>query len=658
MKQFQQKFIEEASELIEKLEHNLLVYEKNSKDSSLLESILRTMHTLKGSGAMFGFNKIVEITHKTENIYSKIQNGEIEVSEKIINLSFSVSDLVQKLLSDDKKEQSTTNKYNKVIEELNDFFTGDELEEERKKNKGEGSNTYYINFEPDADIEERGVNIKSIFSQLNKIGKTIIIPKSIDDDEKYSVCWEIFVATKEDIEEIEEIMMFVDLECEITHVSSQNLLAIEDFFEIINDSADADKIRTAEEITELVKQILPEETEEEVIVDSDGLSELAKQKSPTLRVNTIKLDDIMSRVSQLITLKSEIKLTATSKEYEEIFELADKLEDIITQLKNDVFEIRLVALDTIRVNLERLIRDTSLQLKKEVQFTHEGLHTELDKTIVDRLLAPLLHIIRNGIDHGIEDNVTRSERGKTSHGNIKIKAFRSGSYVFVQVIDDGGGIDKERIIQKAILKNLIKSGEKLSDKQTFELMLVSGFTTSDNVSDVSGRGVGMDVVKAEILKLRGDIEIESTHAVGTTISLKLPLSLSIVDTLLIQTGDMHFSIPVEEIDRCELSNQEDLETKESNFLNINDELIPFISLREIFKHDNILQKTPRVIIVKKESKSTAIIVDKIIGEFQAVVKPLGKAMEEKDFLSGASVLADGNIAYLIDTQKLVEYYHK
>ena len=656
MEQFKQKFIDEATELLENLEHDLLAFEKDTKSKSILESIFRSMHTLKGSGSMFGYDRIVEIAHKTENIYSKIQNGEIAVSEKIINLSFSVSDLILKLLHDDGEDEGIANKYTKTIEELNDFFSNDELEAEKEENINEGNGLFYINFEPDADIEERGVNIRSIFTQINNIGKTIVIPKNIDDEEKYSVCWEIFISTKKDIDDLEDIMMFVDLECEITHISDQNLLANKGFLKMIK-GGDMGNIRTPEQILEITKQIIPEIVEEKTEGKKDAFNN-AQQKNATLRVNASKLDDLMNRVSALITLKSEIKLTADLKGYKEIFDLTDKLEEITTQLKNDVFEIRLVELDTIRVNLERLIRDTAIQLKKEVQFTHDGLNTELDKTIVDNLLSPLLHIVRNSIDHGIEDAETRTERGKTSHGNIKMKSFRSGPYVYVQIIDDGGGIDKGKIIQKAIQRNLIKPGDKLSDKEIFDLTLRSGFSTADSLSAVSGRGVGMDVVKSEVSKLRGDIEIESEDAVGTTITLKLPLSLSIVDTLLVQTGNMYFSIPIEEIERCELSRQGNINSTESNYLKLNDDLIPYISLRAIFQTEKEFLGTQRAIVIKKEDKNTAIIVDKIIGEFQAVVKPLGKALEDNEFLSGGSLMADGNISYIIDTSKLIEFYHK
>lgn len=655
MQQFQQTFIDEANELLEKLEHDLLIFEKNPEDTSFLESILRAMHTLKGSGSMFGYDRIIEITHKAENLYTKIQNNEISVSEKVINISFSVSDLVKKLLTDDKKDKTVANKYNKVVGELNDFFTSDELEAEKEKNTNTGLSLFYINFEPDSDIENRGINLRLLFSQINQAGKTLIIPKSVSDEEKYPVNWEIFIATENDIDDLEEIMMFVDLECEITLISNQNLLLNKDFIKIINDTSDATKIRQPGQVLEIIKQV-SDETKQESVDKKGDIQDVDEQKSSTLRVNAVKLDDLMKRVTEIITLKSEIKLTATLRGYNDILDLVDKFDNITSLLKNDVFEIRLVSLDTIRVNLERLIRDTSARLKKEVQFTHEGLNTELDKTIVDRLTAPLIHVIRNSIDHGIEETSIRAEREKTAHGNIKMKAFRSGSNVYVQIIDDGGGIDKEKIIQKAISKNFIKPGENLSNKDILELVLRSGFTTTDSLTAVSGRGVGMDVVKSEVAKLRGSIEIESEQGVGTTISLKLPLSLSIVDTLLIQTGDMYFSIPLEEINRCELTPEEELKSSENSYLKFDDVFIPYISLREVFKTKTDFSGTSRTVIVRKQSKNTAIIVDKIIGEFQAVVKPLGKAMEGRAFLSGGSLLADGNIAYLIDSQKLIEHY--
>ena len=654
MEQFKQKFIDEATELLEKLEHDLLVFEKNPKDIALLESILRTMHTIKGAGSMFGYEKIVEIAHRTENIYTKIKKNKIKISEKIINITFSVSDIIKSLLKDNSSKKIISNAQ-KLIEEIIVISGNNEIENQEQKFDFK---LFYINFEPDADIENRGINLRKIFTQLNKIGNKIIIPKNINLEEKYPLGWEIFIATEKNIDVLEEIMLFVELECEITLISTKNLLLNKLFINNINENKNTNTVRTPEQIKQVVNQIFPKEKIKKNIEKKQEIFENAQEKNATIRVNANKLDDLINRLTELITLKSEIQLTAEQKGYKEIYELMEKLDNVTLNLKNDVFEIRLITIDTIRVNIERLIRDTSRQLKKEVQFTHQGLNTELDKTIVDRLLAPLLHIIRNSIDHGIETPQIRAERNKTAHGNIKLKAFQSGAFVYIQIIDDGAGIDKNKIIQKAILKNLINTNEKLTDKEIYALIFESGLTTADNLTKVSGRGVGMDVVKSEISKLRGTIEIESEFKIGTTITFKLPLSLSILNTLLVQSDNMFFLFPLEEIDRCEVINKNEMNVSESNFLKFENELIPFISLRKVFKQKNDFLKSQRAIIIKKQENSKAIIIDKIIGKLQAVVKPLGKAMENRKYLSGGSLLADGNIAYLIDSEKLVEYYEK
>lgn len=657
MKQFKQKFIEDATELLEAFEHNILAFEKNPQDEFLIESIMRSMHTMKGSAAMFGFDKIVDITHKLESLYSKLQKGELTVSEKVINITFSVSDIISKLLTDD-NDKRIQSEYLKIIDELNEFFTNDDVSPEDVRANIEGLNFYYINFIPDSDIEERGVNLKNIFMQLDKVGKTYIIPKSSNKPNSYHICWEIYLATEEDLEIIEEILIFVDLECEITLISDTNLLLNTVFVDSIVKLRETENILTAATVLELAQNALLESPgAEKGSSTKNEIADLSKQTNATIRVNATKLDDLMKRVSELITLKSEIKLIASTKGYAEIIEIAEKLEKVTAQLRDDVFEVRLVTLDSIRVNLERLIRDTAIQLKKEVQFTSEGLNTELDKTIVDKLSAPLMHIIRNSIDHGIESSEIRAKRNKASHGNIKIRAYRSGSYVYVQVIDDGDGINKEKLLKKAIERKLIKADDKLTNKEVFSLIFESGLSTAESLSSVSGRGVGMDVVKSEIMDLRGDIDVISEPGKGTTVTLKLPLSLSIIDTLLVQTGEMYFSIPIEDIVRCEISDQKYSNSTESRFIKYKEDLIPYVHLRQMF---NITINPPadeNAIIVKREERSTAIIVDKIIGQYQAVVKPLGKALEEREFLSGGSLMPDGNISYILDTGKLVDFYN-
>lgn len=653
MEKFLQKFIEEVSEMMNEMEHSLLSFEKNPHDKNLIDAIFRDMHTLKGSGGMFGYDTIVELTHKVENIYAKIQNDEIKVTEKIINITFSATDLIKRLLYDKSLEDTKLEKqFKKILEDLNEFFSAEEIEIENKS-KNLNLKTFYISFEPDVDVEERGVNIKKIFQELNKLGKLKMIPKPGADESKYSIKWEIFLATESDIDDIEEILMFVDMECEITMLSETNLLIDSGFVKIINKNAENIKLFTSEELQNIIKELQLEKQK----LSSDNSQELNSQKKSTLRVDADKLDDLMKRLSELITIKSEIKLTSTLRGYTEIIELSENLEKITSQIRNDIFDIRLVSLESIRVNIERLIRDTAIALKKEVQFTNEGLGTELDKTIVEKLSSPLMHIVRNSIDHGIETVDIRAQRNKTAHGNIKLKAFQSGSYVYIEVSDDGNGIDKDKLVEKAIAKNIIASGTKLSEKDTLDLIFAPGLSTASNLSEVSGRGVGMDVVKSEIIKLRGTIDVKSSMGVGTTITFKLPLSLSIIDTLLIQSGNMFFSVPIDEIQSCVITNQKQMGEYQNKYMKIDSNLISYIYLRNIFNIQNEIPKSEIAILIQKNGKTNAIIADKVVGEYQAVVKPMGEAFKEKDYLSGGSIMADGNISYIIDTSKLIEHYN-
>ncbi len=655
MQQFLQKFIEEVTELMDDLEKDLLALEKNPTDNYLMENIMRGMHTLKGSGSMFGFNNIVELVHKVENVYEKVKKNEIQFDKNIVNLTFSVTDLILKLLQDVKLEdKKLVKQYNKAIEALSEYFSNEELQTKKVKISDNKVKLYYITFEPDTDIESRGVKIKNIFLQLDKIGQLKIVPKSNTLKSKYPISWEIYLATEVGYEVIEDILLFIDLECEITHLSNVNLLTQDKFIDFINENVGNATLFTVEELKKAIQIIIPQKGV--IINKGTEIKEIVNQKKSTLRVDADRLDDLMKHLSELITLKSEIKLTIKINSIKVLKNLSEKLEKVTSQIKNEIFEIRLVRLDSIRVNIERLIRDTSSALKKEIDFTYEGLNTELDKTIVEKLSVPIMHIVRNSIDHGIEAPEIRAKRYKPKFGNIQIKAFRSGSFVYIEVSDDGDGINKDLLIEKAIAKNIIKSGTELSKKDTLDLIFAPGLSTSVIVSEVSGRGVGMDVVKSEIIQMRGNIYIDTVRKQGTKITFKLPLSISIVDTLLVKSGDMYFSVPLEEIDHCMLIRQNEINYSENEFLNINSELIPYVYLRNIFNITEELPTDERAIILKNDNKKSAIIVDKIIGDFQAEIKPFADSFEERPYLSGGSLMPDGNIAYILETRKLIEYY--
>ncbi|MCP4177051.1 MAG: chemotaxis protein CheA [bacterium] len=657
MKEFQQKFIDDTIELMNELEHNLLTFEKNPRDKNLIESIFRTMHTLKGSGGMFGYSSIVELTHKVEDLYAKIQNEEIEASEKIINVSFSVSDIIRKLLHDvNLEDEKLKKKYDKLIDELDEFKVIDS-EVQAQDESVNKFNFVYITMEPDKDFEERGVQLKTIFQDLSELGEIKIIPKPNSQKGKHHLYWEVFLSTEVDIDTVEQELMFISSESEMYVLSDRNFLQNRKFIEIISKNASNKSLYTNEELKEIVENIIEEEQQDSDNQNKQALPDITRQGKATLRVDAEKLDELMKQVSDLITLKSGLKLMAQQKADDDLYEIYENLDKITSNIRDEVFELRLIPLESIRVNLERLIRDTAIALNKEIQFTSEGLNTELDKTIVDKMLTPLLHVIRNSIDHGIETTNVRAERDKTSHGNIHIKAYQSGSYVYIRASDDGGGIDKKLLIRKALAKNIIKSDEKLTEKETFNLIFAPGLSTAVNLSEVSGRGVGMDAVKTEITKLRGSIYIESKPGMGTTTTFKLPSSLSILDTLLVKSGGMYFSVPLGDIDSCMLIDDEMLEDETNDYIRYEADFISYVRLRDLFKMEKEESIKERAVIINREEEKSAIIVDEILGEFQAVLKPLGDKMKARPFLLGGSLMSNGKIAYIIDTGILIKHYN-
>ncbi len=651
MHEHQQKFTEQVTEMLNELEHSLLIFEKNPDDLTLIGGIFRTMHTIKGSAGMFGLSYIVELSHKIESIYSNIQKGNIRSDERIIDVTFRSADIILKLLhagsSPDKK---LLKEYEFLTEEINEFLTDDAPKVQHEVEKS-ALNFFFIRFFPDDDIDERGINLRAIFNKLGDLGHIRMIPKAVFEPGKYPTQWEIYLATTHNSDDIEELMMFVDMETEIARIADHDLLIDLSFVTEIEKHADDGKLLTQSEVVEIIAGLEASQRKA-----SGAMPDIKHNTKATLRVDADKLDDLMRHVSELITLKSELLLVSSQMSDNRLTEIAEKLDKISGNIRNDMFEIRLISLESIRVNVERLIRDTAVMLKKEVQFTSEGMTTELDKTIVEKLTTPLMHIIRNSIDHGVEPANIRAQRNKTSHGNIKLKAWQSGSFVNIQVTDDGNGIDTDKIYKKAVEKKIISPAAVLSYKEIYDLMFEPGLSTAVQLSEVSGRGVGMDVVKNEIIAMRGDIIVESTPKVGTSVTLRLPVSLSIIDTLLIRAANMHFSIPIEEIIMVELVPRNILDENANRYVQIQSELLPYISLRTAFALTENRPDMEIAIVIAKENKKGVIIADKVIGEYQAVLKPLGEAFRTKHFLLGGSVMADGNISYIIDTSKLTETY--
>jgi two-component system chemotaxis sensor kinase CheA len=360
----------------------------------------------------------------------------------------------------------------------------------------------------------------------------------------------------------------------------------------------------------------------------------------------------MHLVTELVTTKSELLLSIQKQSSEKILESAEKIDKLSKLFSENALSIRLVPLQEMLLKYQRLIRDLSNQLGKKVNFSIKGEDTELDKNIVDVIAEPIMHLIRNCIDHGLETPEKRKESNKEETGTVIFNAFESGNNVFIQVGDDGVGIDTDYVYRKAVDQNFIQAGTQLNEKEIFELIFLPGFSTAQSLTEVSGRGVGMDIVRKKIQEIRGEVIVESTRGKGTIFTIKLQQTISIIDTLLIVSDKSVYAIPIEDVESCDLEEHNQIFKRKSKLIEYNKELIPFIYLREKFSSDTPIPEKEKLIYINKQNKRYAIIADEIIGQHQAVIKPLNNSFNNINFLSGASILGDGTIALLLDTDKL------
>jgi two-component system chemotaxis sensor kinase CheA len=369
-------------------------------------------------------------------------------------------------------------------------------------------------------------------------------------------------------------------------------------------------------------------------------------------VDASKLDTLMYLVTELVTTKSELLLSIQKQSATKIVETAEKIDKLSKLFSENALNIRLVSLQEMLLKYQRLIRDLSNKLGKKVNFSIKGEDTELDKNMVDVIAEPIMHLIRNCIDHGLEIPEKRKESGKSETGTIIFNAYESGNNVYIQIGDDGVGIDTDYVYTKAVEQNFIQPGTQLDEKGIFDLIFLPGFSTAQSLTDISGRGVGMDIVRKKIHEIRGEVIVESTRGKGTIFTLKLQQTISIIDTLLIVSDQSTFAIPIEDVESCDLEEHGVLFRQQSNLIDFKGELIPFVYLRDKFTSNSPAPDKEKLIIINKQGKKYAIVADEIIGQHQAVIKPLNKTFQNIDFLSGASILGDGSITLLLNTDKL------
>jgi two-component system chemotaxis sensor kinase CheA len=678
MDNFKKKFIEEATDLIDGLEKSLLALEENPEDISLVQQVFRVMHTLKGNSGMFGFDMIDSFTHEMETVYDLIRNGKLKVSREVLDLTLAAVDHLKVLLNEDNySDPSVINNHNELLERVRAYVKGDPIaapssEPETVKKpqvkNGDGSeNTFYIFFEPIKEIFDNGTNPLYLLDELNSIGQVEIFahlnkvpPLSEINPEFCYTYWEAIVASNSSINDISDVFIFVedDSTLEIQQVADFNLLNDTTFVADIRNLAGIQKDIGLSSIQKL-------SSEAKIRKVKDRVSVLKKERTTTkdtsissIRVSADKLDMLMNLVSELVTTQARLSLFAEENSVPGLMPIAENVQKLSRQLRDTAFSIVLIPIENMLTRFQRLVRDLSNELGKDVVFITEGAETELDKTIIESLADPLMHILRNSLDHGIEDNEVRLRRGKPKQGKINLKAFYSGANVMIQISDDGAGIDPEIITEKAIAKGIITHDRKLTKREILDLVFLPGFSTARQVTDLSGRGVGMDVVKRKIADIRGEVEIDSELGYGTTVTIKLPLTLSIIDGLLVKVSDTFFIIPLSVVDKIFAVEHSQIIKTFNNVVVLDGKQVPFFYIRREFDLPEGKEKYEQAIVVNFEEKSVGLIVDTVIGEYQAVLKPLGKHYKNQDMISGATILGDGTVALVMDTNKIIKLFSK
>ena len=678
MDNFQKKFLDEASDLVSQLEQALLTLEQDMGNPELVDSIFRIMHSLKGGGGMFGFDNISNYTHRLENMYDLVRQKKLKVTREMLDITFESADHITSMLNDDGSKTAAIKQNEEILNKrIEAILDGDSMSvvveaPEDKDGAGQGTSSYYVKVKPYEHIQRNGTNPLLLIDELVGLGKAKVnifysgIPdfEGLVYDDTY-IWWEVILSTEQDEDAIKDVFIFVEDDCEIVvkKLADGDIFTFEGIEPLLQCSHDfpfdLEKItKLAETINALekAKSVAAKAAVEENKGD-EHIKKFAKESSISgIRVASEKIDSLMNLVSELITTQAGLNLYADRDKNAELTRIAESLENISRQLRDTAFSITLIPIDYLVTRFRRLVRDLSREVGKEIEFEAKGAEVELDKSLIEGISEPLMHILRNSVDHGIESAAERKAAGKPPVGKITLQAYYSGSQVVIAVTDDGQGMNPEKIKRKAIEKGLIAPDAQLSDKEAVDLIFMPGFSTSEKVTNISGRGVGMDVVKRKVSDIRGTVSVSSELGEGTTITISLPLTLSIIDGMLVRIADVDYIIPLSVIDTIFAVEHEKIAASFQNVINIEGVQYPFYYLRDEFNIPGNPPEREEIIMVKYEDRKIGVVVDNITGEYQAVLKPLGKLYRNQDIFSGASILGDGTVALVLDTHKVINKF--
>jgi two-component system chemotaxis sensor kinase CheA len=635
-------FIAESRELLEQMENALLNVAHGGHDA--VNAIFRAAHTIKGSAGMFGLDPVVEFTHVAESVLDKVRDGHVAVTDELVALLLACCDHIGALV--DAVESGALEHDAALLEAggplvaaLQGYLgeTGAQpasaAASATPEQAAEGMQEWDIALRFGADVLRNGMDPLSFIRYLAQLGSITRIELLDDrlpaadelDPESCYLGFAIGFASSEPQATIDGVFDFVRDDCEIRIAPAVLQQA-------------TTQAAPAAEASVPVRQRQPQEAK-------------PQQEKRTVRVDADKLDRLIDLVGELIIAGASTSLVARRVQNPELLECTSTLSGLVEEVRDSALQLRMVKIGATFNRFQRVVHDVARELGKDIRLQVNGEDAELDKTVVEKIGDPLTHLVRNAMDHGIEPAEVRAARGKPMQGTVSLNAYHDSGSIVIEVSDDGGGLKRERILAKGVERGLVEPGRVLSDREIFNLIFEPGFSTAEQVTNLSGRGVGMDVVKRNIVALRGSVEMSSSEGVGTTVTVRLPLTLAIINGFQVGVGKSVFVIPMDMVEEC-------IEFREQpgcDWIDLRGKPLPYVHLRERFGLEGAPARRQSIVVVRYGSSRAGLVVDNLLGEFQTVIKPLGKVFAGARFLSGSSILGTGEVALILDMAAMFSY---
>lgn len=632
----------EASDLLDQIEHGLLDLTARLDDRELVDEVFRGLHTLKGSGAMFGFDALATFTHHCETAFDRVRKGLAPATQELVAVILSARDHMRMLIEGD-PDQATGDailaQLQAAIEAAGGITTGGPAPKAMAAAPGVTSTTgWRLRFRLPADAMANGTNPLMLLDELRELGDCIVraltdrVPLLADlAPTENHVGWEVELRGDVPMSAIEDVFIFVmdDMELACEPLAVEQNAAVD---------TPPPAAATAETTAPPARAVAAAKADESV------------------RVPAERLDELMDRVGELVIAQSRLSQLAQGSGHDMVLRsVSEEIERLAGELRDTMMVLRMMPVASLFNRFRRLIHDLSRETGKTIELVTQGESTEVDKTVIERLADPMVHLIRNACDHGLETPGERAGAGKRMAGTVTLSAHQAGGEVIITIRDDGRGIDRDRVRAKAEAQGLIQPGQVVADQDLLQMIFHPGFSTAAQVTNLSGRGVGMDVVKRTIESLRGTIDVASAPGQGSTITLRIPLTLAIIDGLLVRVGSGRYVIPLAAVEEClELPLEEDLRTRGRSFITLRDSLVPFLRLREMFATGTKPDAFQKIVVIATGAERVGLVVDQIIGSHQTVIKSMSSLHHNVATFAGATILGDGGIALILDVAQLVD----